>query len=196
MSTRLPASRRRDQLLDVALDVFAETGFHATAMTEVADAAGVTKPVLYQHFTSKRGLYLELLQVVGRRLADAIVDATSTADSPRSQVANGLAAYFGFVADQRSSFQLLFGGGTRRDPEFAEEVTKVENLIAETIASLIDVPGLRSGERMLLAHGIVGLAEGTSRHWIAADLQLDPAEAAAAVADLAWRGLRGIRADP
>src|SRR5687768_4632909 len=70
--TRLPAARRRQQLLDVALGVFAERGFHPTSMNDLAEAAGVTKPVLYQHFGSKRELYLELLDDVGTRLRTAI----------------------------------------------------------------------------------------------------------------------------
>ncbi|MGH9249663.1 MAG: helix-turn-helix domain-containing protein, partial [Acidimicrobiales bacterium] len=61
MATRLSASRRRHQLVDVALRVFAERGFHDASMNDIAEAAGVTKPVLYQHFTSKRGLFSELL---------------------------------------------------------------------------------------------------------------------------------------
>ena len=78
-ATRLPAARRRKQLLDVALEVFAERGFHPTSMNDLAEAAGVTKPVLYQHFGSKRELYLELLDDVGGRLRDAIGKATSEA---------------------------------------------------------------------------------------------------------------------
>jgi AcrR family transcriptional regulator len=70
--TRLPAARRRRQLLDVALAAFASHGFHPTSMNDVAEAAGVTKPVLYQHFRSKRALYLELLEDVGERLREAI----------------------------------------------------------------------------------------------------------------------------
>ena len=77
-----------------ALEVFARQGFHATSMNEIADAAGVTKPVLYQHFTSKRGLYLELLSDVGNRLLEAIAKATANAGSPRAQVERGFAAYF------------------------------------------------------------------------------------------------------
>ena len=65
---RLPADQRRQQLLDVARDVFAERGFHATSMDEIAEAAGVTKPVLYQHFPSKRSLYVELLTDTGDQL--------------------------------------------------------------------------------------------------------------------------------
>ncbi|HEY4378100.1 MAG TPA: helix-turn-helix domain-containing protein, partial [Acidimicrobiales bacterium] len=69
---RLPAHERRPQLLAVATAVFAEHGFHGASMNQVAEAAGVTKPVLYQHFRSKRELYRELVEDVGVRLEDAI----------------------------------------------------------------------------------------------------------------------------
>ena len=191
-SARLPAARRRQQLLDVALQVFATRGFHPTSMNDLAEAAGVTKPVLYQHFGSKRELYLELLVDVGNRLRDAIAKATTEAGSPREQVERGFEAYFRFVADHEAAFQVLFGGGTRRDEEFAVHARRVEESVADIIATLIDVPGLPEDERMLLAHGIVGLAEGTSRHWLRSHGPGDPAELAARVSELAWAGLRGI----
>jgi AcrR family transcriptional regulator len=195
MSSRLPAARRREQLLEVALHVFAGRGFHQTSMNDVADAAGVTKPVLYQHFTSKRALYLELLELVSLRLMAAIDEATSTAAGPREQVEEGLRAYFRFVVDSADEYQLMFGGGTRRDVEFAQEASRLERSIAEVISHLIRVEGLEDHERLLLAHGIVGLAEGATRHWLTDELDLDPDEVATRVADLAWRGLRGIRSD-
>lgn len=195
MSSRLPAARRKEQLLDVALQVFAERGFHLTSMNDVADAAGVTKPVLYQHFSSKRSLYLELLRSVGNRLMSAIQTATEQAPMPREQVEAGLRAYFRFVADQPHAYRLMFGGGTRRDAEFAEEASRVERAIAGAIAPLIRIEGLPAHERLLFAHGIVGLAEGTTRHWLTHDDDIDAAEVATLVADLAWRGLRGVRSD-
>ncbi|CAN5574241.1 TetR/AcrR family transcriptional regulator [soil metagenome] len=180
-------------MLDTALAVFAERGFHPTSMNDVADAAGVTKPVLYQHFASKRELYTELLADVGDRLLGAIRTATAAASGPREQVEQGFRAYFSFVADSEAAFRLLFGGGTRRDEEFAERAQALEASIADAIAALIEVDGLDPAGRRLLAHGIVGLAEGTSRHWMAAGLDLDPDILAAQVADLAWAGLRGVR---
>src|SRR4030088_2423479 len=113
-ATRLPAPRRRRQLLDVAVEVFAERGFHGTSMDDVADADGVTKPVLYQHFSSKRQLYLELLDDVGSRLVAAVTGAVDGASGPRQQVEAGFGAYFRFVAQATSGFRLLFGGGVRR----------------------------------------------------------------------------------
>src|SRR5688572_33382675 len=109
---RLPAPARRRQLLDVALEAFAGGGFHRTSMDDIAESAGVTKPVLYQHFRSKRALFLELLDDVGRHLLDAITTATIGATTPREQVETGLTAYFQFVADHHASFVLLFGDGS------------------------------------------------------------------------------------
>lgn len=192
--TRLPAARRRRQLLDTALATFAERGFHATSMNDVAESAGVTKPVLYQHFGSKRELYAELLGDVGGHLLDAIEAATAAAEGPRDQVEAGFAAYFRFVANERDAFLVLFGGGTRRDEEFSHQARNIEASVAEAVAGLIDVEGLDEGGRRLLAHGVVGIAEGTSRHWLADGLDLDPDRLAAQVAHLAWSGLRGVRA--
>jgi AcrR family transcriptional regulator len=192
VSNRLPAAARRRQLLDVAVACFAVKGFHATSMNDVADAAGVTKPVLYQHFSSKRHLYLEALTEVGERLRQSIEKATANADSPKEQVRGGLEAYFRFVAEDKAAFSVLFGGGTRRDAEFARAAGAVERAIAQSIASLITVSTLSEEERSLLAHAIVGLAEGASRHWIAQGMAVDVDQLAARVAQLAWGGLRGV----
>ncbi|MGK2950026.1 MAG: TetR/AcrR family transcriptional regulator [Acidimicrobiales bacterium] len=192
-AARLPAARRRKQLLEVALEVFGERGFHPTSMNDVAEAAGVTKPVLYQHFRSKRDLYREVLTDVGAELLDAITKATAAAASPHEQVELGFIAYFRFVAANEAAFRVLFGGGTRRDEEFATQVAQVEGAIAEAIATLIDVEGLDAAQRRQLAHGLVGLAEGTSRLWMSEGAEQPAEDLARLVADLAWRGLRGIQ---
>ena len=192
-ATRLPAARRRQQLLDVALEVFGERGFHPTSMNDVAEAAGVTKPVLYQHFRSKRALYREVLTEVGAQLLDEITKATTAAGTPHQQVELGFLAYFRWVAANEPAFRVLFGGGTRRDEEFAAQVVQVEAAIAEAIAALIDVQSLEHAQRRQLAHGLVGLAEGASRMWMAEGAQEEPEDLARLVADFAWNGLRGIR---
>lgn len=197
VTTRLPGPRRRVQLFEVALEQFAERGFHETSMHDIAEAAGVTKPVLYQHVPSKRALYLELLDAVGTDLLETITKATADADGPADQVRLGFRAYFGFVRERPAAFGLLFGGGTRRDPEFAAAVERVEDAIARTIAELIVVDGLDDEQRLLLALGLVGMAEATSRHWTASHADPDERDDLDAVADrvsgLAWSGLRGIR---
>lgn len=194
MATRLPAEERRRQLLDVALDVFAEGGFHKTSMDGIADRAGVTKPVIYQHFASKRALYRELLDDTGRQLRDAIVHATATAGTPHRQVEAGFGAYFHFVAEHQNAFVLLFGGGSRRDAEFADTVVEIEESLADAVAGIIreDVPGVDEQERRLVARAIVGLAEYTGRQWLRDDFE-PPAEVIAhRLASFAWSGLRGV----
>jgi AcrR family transcriptional regulator len=195
MTERLPAARRRRQLFGVALHLFAEQGFHATSMNDIAISAGVTKPVLYQHVPSKRALYLELLDDVGNDLLDTITKATAQANSPADQVRLGFRAFFRYVIDEGDAFRLLFGSGTRRDPEFAEAVERVEDAIAATIAEFIVVDGLDDERRLLLALGLVGMAEATSRHWMRSGTRGDPDALAHQVADLAWHGLRDIRTD-
>ena len=192
MSTRLPAAARREQLLAVAVEVFARQGFHATAMNDVAEAAGVTKPVLYQHFRSKRELYLALLEEAGERLRETIAKAAVEAGTPHAQVERGFQAYFRWVAEDRASFLLLFGGGSRRDEQFAEAVRRNETAIADAIAPLIQAD-IDPEHQRNLAYGLVGLAEATSRRLVHAGIDFDPEQVAQQVSELAWAGLRGVR---
>ena len=192
MSTRLPATARREQLLEVAVGVFARQGYHGTSMNHVAEAAGVTKPVLYQHFDSKHDLYLALLEDVGNRLLDRIAKATSEATDGRSQTEQGFRSYFRWVAEDHEAFMLLFGSGSRRDEEFAAAVRKVTDEVANAIAPLI-AADIEPEHRRTLAHAIVGMAEGASRRLVDAGTGFDPDELADEVAALAWAGLRGVR---
>jgi AcrR family transcriptional regulator len=192
MSVRLPAAARREQLVAMALEMFARQGFHATSMNDIADAAGVTKPVLYQHFASKRELYLALLEETGHRLLTVIEDATRGADNPRSQVVQGFVAYFRWVAADRDEFLLLFGSGARRDEEFADAVRRVEEALAEAIAPLIRAE-IDGEHQRLLASALVGLAEVTSRRLVANGRSFDPERVGRQLAELAWGGLRGVK---
>jgi AcrR family transcriptional regulator len=192
MSVRLPAAARREQLVAAAIEIFAKQGFHATSMNDIADAAGVTKPVLYQHFVSKRELYLALLEGTGHRLLTLIEDATRYASGPRSQVVQGFGAYFRWVAADRDQFLLLFGSGARRDELFADAVRRVEDAVAEAIAPLIRAD-IDIDHQRLLATALVGLAEATSRRLVANGESFDPERIAGQVADLAWAGLRAVK---
>ena len=179
----------------MALDAFADHGFHGTSMNDVADAAGVTKPVLYQHFASKKALYRELVDHIGRELEQAIVAAVAEADGPRQQVEAGFRAYFRWATSQGAAFTVLFADRNRVDRELATAVAKVESMVADRVASLIVVEGLSEDERHVLAFGVIGLAESTSRHWLGLGLGpgLDADAFADTVAQLAWSGLRGIQ---
>ena len=198
---RLPAARRRDQLLDVALDLFGAGDYHATSMDDIAEAAGVTKPVLYQHFSSKQGLYLGLLETVGLQLTESVT-ASATAATPHQQVLAGFQGYFRFIAKRPNAFRLLFGSGARRLDEFTDAIAAVEDDLAAIIASYIGA-AVEAEHREMLGYAIVGLAEVTGRHWAsrqqtnpggeAIPLDLQEGERLAQwLADLAWAGLRSL----
>jgi AcrR family transcriptional regulator len=161
-------------------------------MNDVAEAAGVTKPVLYQHFDSKRELYLALLDEAGERLLRTITDATHGSTDGRAQTEAGFSAYFRWVHDDHDSFLLLFGSGARRDEEFAAAVSRITDAVAEAIAPLITAD-IDVEHRRNLAHGLVGLAEGVSRLLVTEKTAFDPSLLGRQLADLAWAGLRGVR---
>jgi len=191
---RLPADQRRLQLLEVARDRFAEKGFNATSMDEIAEAAGVTKPVLYQHFPSKRALYVELLEDTGRQLLTSLAEATGRAGSPRERVELGFRAYFEFAVGNRPAFRLLLSTAIRSDPEFARIVEEIIDAASETISTLIEIPATDE-QRLVIASALVGMGESVGRRTLqgpAADVDAD--QLARWIAELAWFGLRGVRA--
>ncbi|HET9728213.1 MAG TPA: TetR/AcrR family transcriptional regulator [Acidimicrobiia bacterium] len=191
---RLPAEQRRQQLLDVARERFGELGFHATSMDDIAEAAGVTKPVLYQHFPSKRALYIELLEETGRTLLTLLAEATGRAATGRERVELGFRAYFQFAFDDRHAFRLLFGASIRSDAEFARIVEEIIDAVAETISTLIEIPA-SDLHRQVLASALVGMAESVSRHTLQDPRRrVDGVELARWISELAWFGLRGVRA--
>src|SRR5438477_10701604 len=94
---RLPRSARRKQLLAAAQDVFVAQGYHAAAMDDIAERAGVSKPVLYQHFPGKLDLYLALLEVHAEDLVRAVREAMATSHDNKGSVHSAMRAYFDFV---------------------------------------------------------------------------------------------------
>jgi AcrR family transcriptional regulator len=207
---RLSANERRQQLFAVALELFADHGYRSTTMDDIAEAAGVTKPLVYQHFSSKRALYLELVESVSHELLLAIATATATAVGPRQQVEFGFAAYFRMVVTHEAAFRLLYGREDADDTELGDAMRQVEDAIAEAIDPLIDA-GLEPEHRRFLAYAVVGMAEGASRQWldrrsaavqsgengrgVALDHDGEAVQLAGRLADFAWAGLRSVHAD-
>jgi len=175
-------------------------------MEEIAETAGVTKPLVYQHFSSKRALYLELVDSVTDELLAEISAATAAATGPREQVEDGFAAYFRMVVTHETAFRLLYSRNCPTDPDLGVALRKVEDAIAVAIDPLI-AAGLDPAHRRFLAHAVVGMAEGASRHWIATQgersdrshdagrLGAEAQRLAQRLAELAWAGLRAVHAD-
>ena len=195
---RLPAARRRRQLIDVALETFATYGFNETTMEDIASAAGVTKPLLYQHFASKRALYLELIDDVAARLIDTLAAAALEGARTRQQVEAVFEAYFRFTIANQSAVRMLFDAP--HDEELARGLRTIEDSIAEFLAPLFDAD-IDEGHRRTLAAAVVGMTEGVTRDWLrtrterqAADV--DPLEEARVLAEwlagFAWGGIRSL----
>ena len=188
---RLSAEARRQQILDVSIDVFGRAGYYGASMNDIADAVGVTKPVLYQHFDSKSDLYAALLDEVGNRMISAIAKATADARDGREQTEQGFLAYFRWVSNRHDEFMLLFGGSARHDADLSAQIRRITDEAAAAIAPLIAID-IDPEHRRTLAHALVGLAEGASRRLVGLGQQFDPDEIAREVSALAWAGLRVV----
>lgn len=195
-TTRMRASDRRRQLLDVATNVFAERGFSATIMDDIAFAGGITKPVLYQHFDSKRALYIAVLEDGGSRLIDGISKATSKGQTLREQMSFGFEAYFDFVRDDEAAFRLLFTASAKSDKDFVEIKNKVLGQFCDCVTSLI-VNDINAEERRLVAHSVIGMAERAAKYFYLLEVDSEVKNITEDqfrkwVVDLAWKGMRGI----
>jgi AcrR family transcriptional regulator len=192
---RLTATKRRNQLLKTATDTFAEKGYDATSMEDIAEAAGVTKPLLYQHFDSKRSLYLEILDEVSAGLVGQVTAAVVTTSNPRDQVEQGIRSFFNYVATHYKAFKVLFGRSAAHDPELSKRLTEVQNTMVEAIVPLIEID-LEEPHRRLLAFSIIGMAESAARFLMTDnDFRIDShgiEVAAKRVSQLIWTGLRGL----
>jgi AcrR family transcriptional regulator len=134
---RLPRDERSKQLLETAEAVFSERGVHATSMEEIADRAGVTKPVLYDHYGSKDRLVAAVVERAGSVLAAAVLDAVTAAVSPEVALVQGLQAYFAFIEERRAGLRALLTEGVVPGSEAALALERVRTRQADLIAALL-----------------------------------------------------------
>jgi AcrR family transcriptional regulator len=198
--SRTNVGERRDQLLRVAREIFAERGYQATTMDDVAAAAGFTKPILYQHFSSKESLYNEIVQNASSHLLESLMSATKGVSNPRDIVSSAFRGYFDVIMHETAVFRLLF-----LQPHVGDhlsELRRVESRLTSYIEELIP---LRSDPtlRRQFAASVVGMAEGAATAWL---VQQENAgwpplkdgaveEMASRISRLAWGGLRSVQTD-
>ena len=192
-TSRLPRSARRVQLLQAAQDVFVAQGFHAAAMDDIADRAGVSKPVLYQHFPGKRELYLALLEEHAGQLVDKVNEALAATDDNAQRVQGAVTAYFEFIDAEGEAFRLVFESDLRNDPDVRAVVDRGTELCVEAIAEVIAADTGADRERaLLLAAGLTGLSETSARWWLPRKGTVSREEAVSLMTSLAWRGISGF----
>lgn len=190
---RLPRNERRAQLLASALEVFVENGYHAAAMDDIALRAGVSKPVLYQHFPGKLDLYLALIDAGIEELLARIHVALASTNDNKQRVRATVDAYFGFVEDRSGYYRLLFENDLTNEPAVAARLDRLNELCAKEVSAIIaEDTGLPAEESYLLAVGLVGIAQVSARFWLHSGGSIARETAAELIAALEWRGIRGF----
>jgi AcrR family transcriptional regulator len=190
--TRLPRPARRRQLLGAAQEVFVAQGYHAAAMDEIAERAGVSKPVLYQHFPGKLELYLALLDESVEELTGIMRDALSSTTDNRQRVPATFQAFFDFVSGSGEAFRLVFESDLSNEPEVRKRLNRTMYVIADMISQFIsEDAGLSDDEAHLLGMALVGMAQVSSRYWLSTDRAIPKDAAEQLLARLAWRGISG-----
>ncbi|MGA5430340.1 TetR/AcrR family transcriptional regulator [Streptomyces koyangensis] len=191
--TRLPRRARRNQLLGAAQEVFVAQGYHAAAMDDIAERAGVSKPVLYQHFPGKLDLYLALLDQHCEALLQAVQTALSSTSDNKLRVAATMDAYFAYVEDEGGAFRLVFESDLTNEASVRERVDKVTLQCAEAISAVIaEDTGLPKEESMLLAVGLGGFSQVVARYWLSSASPVPRDKAVQLLSSLAWRGIAGF----
>jgi AcrR family transcriptional regulator len=191
--SRMPRDERRAQLLAAALEVFTSAGYHAAAMDEIADRAGVSKPVLYQHFPSKLDLYLAVLDTHIDSLVFAIQRAIQSTPDNSIRVQATIAAYFDFIEADGEAFRLLFESDMNVEPAVRERLNRMTYDCAAAVSAVISLDtGLPQEAAMLLGVGLIGSAQVTARHWLERDSKLTRVQAQNLVTNIIWRGISGF----
>ncbi|MCP9953977.1 MULTISPECIES: TetR/AcrR family transcriptional regulator [Actinomadura] len=191
--TRLPRLARRKQLLGAAQEVFVAQGYHAAAMDEIAERAGVSKPVLYQHFPGKLELYLALLDEHAEALVKIVREALEATTDNKLRVQASMQAFYDFVAGDGEAYRLVFESDLRNVAPVRARVDRANQQCAEMIAQVIaEDTNAPAEEAHLLGMGLVGMAEVSARFWLSQHRAIPKDTAEKIIARLAWRGISGF----
>ena len=185
-------------MLEVAGRAFAERGFHAASVDAIAEASGITKPMVYAYFGSKEGLYRACMQRARARLLQALRDGVDTGAPPDQQLWHGLLAVFTFVERERDSWAILLGEVTQGTGPFAQDGAAVRRELADLIAELLrraaSAEGVQTdalGITDQLARALMGAGESLAVWW--GEHPEEPVERVALVLmNFAWNGLGGL----
>ena len=187
---RMPRNARRKQLLAAAQEVFVANGYHAAAMDDIAERAGVSKPVLYQHFPGKLELYLALLDSHLSKLTDLLLGALNSTTDNDERVQAVMRAYFRFIAHDDQAHRLVFESELINDPDVSARLETFNKTFADAVAHVIaEDTKLPELEAQLLGRGLAGMAHVSARYWLETDGNLDLDVASDLIYRLAWRGI-------
>ncbi len=189
---RLPRAVREQQMLDAAVKVFSRRGFHAASMDEIAEVAGISKPMVYAYLGTKDELFIACLRREATRLLEAVASSVELSVEPDQQLWNGLRAFFGFVDAHRDGWRVLYRQARGREP-FAGELAGMRTRIIEVVAGLLESAcaaapvRARPADFMPTAYALVGAAESLA-DWLVDHEEEDPEVTATRMMNFVWLG--------
>ncbi len=193
---RMTGRERREQLLDVGRTLFAAKGFEATSIEEIAARAGVSKPVVYEHFGGKEGLYAVVVDREMSGLLDRLTSALS-AGHPRALVEQAALALLTYIEEQTDGFRILsrdspVAGSSGTFSSLLNDIaSQVEHILAREFAAR----GMQTKLAPMYAQMLVGMVALTGQWWLE-ERKPDRAEVAAHLVNLGWNGLAHLDPDP
>lgn len=190
---RLPRGERREQLLEAASAVFVDRGYHAAGMDEIADRAGVSKPVLYQHFTSKLDLYLAVLRQHVELLVSSVRQALRTTTDNRQRLRAAVQSFFDFIEHDSQGYRLIFQNDFVAEPQVAQQVKVATDACTDAVFDLISRDsGLEAHRARMIAVGLVGISVDCARYWLDSNRPISKDDAVEGTVAFAWGGLSHV----
>ena len=194
--SRMTSAARREQLLQVGRSLFAERGFEATSVEEIAAKAGVSKPVVYEHFGGKEGLYAVIVDREMQKLL-GLIEGALTGDHPRRLLEQAALALLTYIEDDTDGFRIM----VRDSPvatstgTFASLIVDIAGQVEQLLASEFKARGFDAKFAPMYSQMLVGMVALTGQWWV--DVRKPKkADVAAHLVNLSWNGLKGLEAKP
>ncbi len=191
--TRLSAVERRNQLVQVGRAVFAEKGYEGASVEEIAERAKISKPIIYEHFGGKEGLYAVVVDREMEYVISQIADAIG-AGTPRDRIEGAALAFMRYVQERPDGFAVL-----KRDSPASNGLANLLAEVAERVGDVLRSEFKRAGydprAAPLYAQALIGMVTFVGQWW-EENPRMSPEEAASHIAALAWMGLRHLPRKP
>ncbi|GAB2913050.1 TetR/AcrR family transcriptional regulator [Streptomyces mayteni] len=198
---RLPRSVREQEILDAALKVFAKRGYRAAVVDEIAELAGISKPMVYLYLGSKEGLFIACVRRESARMVAAFREAADAGGAPEGRLWSGLAAFFRHVAEHRDSWVVLHRQAPEQGEAIANELAAARRSVMAEVTGLISAGIAVAGGRVRLgaedadfaAHALVGAADSLT-DWMERHPEESPEATTARLMNVMWVGMRNVLA--
>jgi AcrR family transcriptional regulator len=194
---RMTGKERREQLLDIGRSLFAQKGFDATSVEEIAQKAGVSKPVVYEHFGGKEGLYAVVVDREMRALLDSITGALTSQGHPRELLERAAFALLDYVESSTDGFRILVRDSpvAQSTGTFASLISDAASQVEHIMVNQFTMRGYDPKFAPMYAQMLVGMVALTGQWWLDAR-RPQKADVAAHLVNLAWNGLSGLEPEP